>query len=478
MPTLIILLVGQAMAVMDGSILVVASPSLRADLHASSAELQLVVAMYTLAFAALVVAGARLGDILGRRRAFVIGLGAFAGASCAGGLAPTPLLLILARALQGAAGALMTPQVLSIIQTQFSGEMRVRAISAYSAVLAVGVAAGQILGGLLVSAHLLRAAWRPALLLNVPIGICLLCASRRWLPGQEDAVPRRLDLTGAVLLAIVQLLLVLPLVLGRGLGWPAWVWPCLGACPLVAWAFVIRERSLGARAGHPLLELRMFSLPGVAAGLLGVLLLTGCYGGLLLSLTLYLQGALRFSALHAGLVFAIYASGFAVASLTWSRGQPALRERLPVAGPVIMGGAVLAIGCIARAGGWPLAALAPLLAAAGAGHACGFSPLASRLTSVAASTQAADLSGLILTASLIGQVVGIAVFTSVYLGTYPHAPAHALAVTAYALAGALLAGAGCAAWALRRGGTGGPADQASRNSASPASSRAASSASV
>ena len=199
---LVIVLIGQAMATMDGSILAIAAPSLRANLHASGAELQLVVAMYTMSFAALVVTGARLGDILGRRCAFVHGLAAFTAASLAGGLAPTPPVLILARAFQGGAAALMTAQVLSIIQVQFHGERRAQAIGAYSMILAVGVAAGQILGGLLLSAHLMSAAWRPALLLNVPIGAVLLASSRRALPRMAPGGRQRLDLAGAGLLAV------------------------------------------------------------------------------------------------------------------------------------------------------------------------------------------------------------------------------------------------------------------------------------
>src|SRR5262249_11646039 len=159
-----ILLGGQLMASMDASILVVAAPSLRAGLHATGGELQLIVASYTLAFASLVVTSARLGDILGRRRAFVLGLSGFVLASLAGGVAPPAALLIVARAIQGAAGALLPPQVLSIIQVQFEGERRARAIGAYSMILAVGVATGQVVGGLIVSANLLGEAWRPALL--------------------------------------------------------------------------------------------------------------------------------------------------------------------------------------------------------------------------------------------------------------------------------------------------------------------------
>ena len=146
MIALILLLTGQAMASMDGSILTVTAPSLRADLHASGAELQLVLAVYTIAFATIVVTGARLGDVVGRRRTFLLGLAGFTLASLAGGLAPTTPVLIVARIFQGGCAALMTPQVLSIIQLQFEGQMRARAVGAYSLILAVGVAAGQVLG--------------------------------------------------------------------------------------------------------------------------------------------------------------------------------------------------------------------------------------------------------------------------------------------------------------------------------------------
>src|SRR5919197_123280 len=198
---LVIVLAGQAMATMDGSIITVAAPSLRSSLHASGAELQLVVAIYTMAFAATVVTGARLGGILGHRRAFMGGLAGFTLASLVGGLAPNPSVLIAARALQGAAAALMTAQVLSIIQVQFEGERRARAIGAYSMILAVGVAAGQVLGGLLLTAHLTAAPWRPALLLNAPLGVLLMAGSLRALPHTDPTGGQRLDLGGVALLA-------------------------------------------------------------------------------------------------------------------------------------------------------------------------------------------------------------------------------------------------------------------------------------
>lgn len=447
---LVVLLGGQLMASMDASILVVATPSLRADLHAGDAELQLIVAVYTLTFGTLVVTGARIGEIIGRRRAFVFGLWGFVLASVAGGLAPSPPILIAARAIQGASGALLTPQVLSIIQAQFRGEARARAIGAYSMILAVGVAAGQVIGGLLVSADLLGAAWRPALLLNAPAGLILLACARRGLPRMQAGDGQRLDLPGAGLLALALLSLVVPLTFGRDAGWPAWIWPSAVVCVLALAWFVRRELRLRSAGTQPLFDLDVLRLPGVAAGIGAVLLVMGAYAGILLSLTLYLQRALHFTALHAGLTFAQYASGFALASLTWTRLGAPLRQRLPAIGPLVMGSALLALGLLTRDGRWPALVTAPLLVVAGVGHACTFSPLATRLAATVRPEQVPDLSGLILTASLVGQVLGVATFVGVYLGAVNGGAAHALTLTTGVLAACLLVTSALAACAMPR----------------------------
>jgi MFS family permease len=448
MRALIILLAGQAMASMDASILTVAAPSLRGDLDASDAQLQLTLAMYTIAFATFVVTGARLGDVLGRRRAFLLGLAGFTLSSLAGGLAPTPATLIVARAFQGATGALMTPQVLSIIQAQYTGETRARAIGAYSMILAVGVAAGQVIGGLIVGAHLIAAAWRPALLLNAPVGVLLLLGARRGLPVVPVGPPRRLDLAGAAVLSAALLALVLPLTFGRDAGWPAWVWASLAACALALAAFVALERHIRARGRDPLFDLDILTLPGIAAGVVAVILIMSAYAGFFVSLTFHLQDGLGFGPLRAGLIFAAYACGFATASLTWTRASATTRDRLPILGPLAMGAALLGIGLIAAHGGWPVAVTTPLLFAGGAGHACGFSPLANRMTGAVAPRQIADLSGLLMTASLIGVGFGTAGFVGIYLGAAPDGSAHALELTTAVLAGALVITAACALRAL------------------------------
>jgi len=231
---------------------------------------------------------------------------------------------------------------------------------------------------------------------------------------------------------------------GRDAGWPIWVWPSFGACALALAGFVRLERRVAARGDDPLFDLDVLKLPGIAAGVGALALVMACYAGFLVSLTLHLQGSLGFSPFKAGLIFAAYASGFAAASLTWTGAGPTTRDRLPIAGPLMMATSLLLVGLIARRGGWPVALMTPPLLFGGAAHALAFSPLAARLTTVVRTDQAADLSALVLAASLVGQVIGIAVFVGIYLSAVPQGSAHAFALTTAALGVALVVVAGCA----------------------------------
>src|SRR5438067_5580819 len=224
---LAVVLIGQFMAVLDASIVNVAAPSIHAVLRASGASLQLVVAGYVITYAVLLVTGARLGDIAGHRRVFLAGLALFTLASLGCGLAPTTATLVALRFLQGVGAAAMIPQVLSLIQRTFTGAARARPMRLYAAVLAGGAVAGQVVGGLVVSANLLGSGWRPVFLLNVPIGAFLLAAGARALPRGGGDPDRRLDPAGVATLTTAVLALVLPLVLGRSEHWPAWGWACL-----------------------------------------------------------------------------------------------------------------------------------------------------------------------------------------------------------------------------------------------------------
>src|ERR1700726_3790466 len=211
---LAIVLTGQIMAVLDTNIVNVAVPAMHATLGASGASLQLVVAGYTIAYAVLLVPGARLGDILGHRRVYLAGVALFTLASLGCGLAPSTGVLVALRFLQGAGAAVMIPQVLSLIQRSYTGAARARPMRLYAAVLAGGAVAGQIVGGLLVSADILGSTWRPVFLLNVPIGAVLLIVGARLLPRGSADRGRGLDPWGLATLSPAVLALVLPLGLG------------------------------------------------------------------------------------------------------------------------------------------------------------------------------------------------------------------------------------------------------------------------
>ncbi|WP_177313954.1 MFS transporter, partial [Burkholderia ubonensis] len=283
-----LLLIGQGMAAMDTSIVNVAAPALRADLGISGALLQLVVAGYILAYAVFLITGARLGDDYGYRRLFVTGLAIFTVSSLACGVAPGTWLLIVGRIAQGVGAAMLVPQVMSLIQRSFEGPARARAIGCYSMILGLGSTAGQALGGVIITADFAGLSWRPAFLINVPIGIVLLASARSVLPALAGPERRKLDLAGVALLTGAMLLIVVPLTFGHDVGWPAWVWASLAAGVIGVASFLRFERALAQRGGSPLLSLDAVLATGIRPGLAVVSIGFIGYGGWLFACALYL----------------------------------------------------------------------------------------------------------------------------------------------------------------------------------------------
>src|SRR6266545_2058309 len=314
---LAVLITGQFMALLDVTIVNVAIPTIHAKLNASGAAIQLVVAGYTITYAMLLITGARLGDLRGHRNVFLAGLATFTIASLACGLAPNTGALVSARFVQGTGAALMVPQILSVIQRQFSGAARTRALGVYAATLASGAVVGQVIGGVLVSANLFGASWRPVFLVNVPVGLAAALLVPRLVPADHVPGGRRLDLTGLATASTAVLAIVLPLVLGHQEGWPTWTWASLGAGVALSVVFVLVERSIAARGGDPLLNLGVFGSPGLAAGLVALAAAMIGYGGFLFSFALHLQLGLGDSALRAGLTFAPGAAAFGAAGYWW-----------------------------------------------------------------------------------------------------------------------------------------------------------------
>lgn len=434
--TLVVLLTGQFMALLDVTIVNVAMPTIGRSLHASGAELQLVVAGYTVSYAMLLITGARLGDLAGRRRMFMLGAAMFTLASLTCGLAPDIGALIAARIVQGAGAAAMIPQIMSIIQLRFSGAARARALSAYTAVLSSGFVAGQVIGGTLVTANLFGASWRPVFLVNVPIGLAVLALVPRVLSADAPAGTRRLDLPGLLVAVPAVCLIVAPMMLGHQENWPGWLLACLVAGCLLTGVFVLVERSVAARGGDPLLTLSVLRSPGLVSGLVAVSVLMMSYGGLLFSFAIHLQSGLADSALRAGLTFAPCAAAFGLCGYFWRRLPARSHPFLTPAGCLAAAAGYAAVAADQRAGGAGGVLLQVILIVLGCSLALAFSPLVTHALVRVPARWAADASGLLTTALQLGQAIGVAVFGSVFLtvasgSSRPAnlASGHALAVT-------------------------------------------------
>ncbi|WP_327236676.1 MFS transporter [Streptomyces sp. NBC_01317] len=445
---LAVVLAAQFMALLDVFIVNVAAPTIRTELHASGAGLQMVIAGYTISYAVLLITGARLGDLLGHRRMYLGGLAVFTVSSLACGLAAGTGQLIAFRLVQGAGAALMIPQVLSLIQRNFTGEGRGRALGAYAAVLATGAAAGQVVGGLLVSADLFGEGWRPVFLVNVPVGAVLLVLGARVLPKDRRGEPERsrsLDLPGLVLLAGAVSLLTVPLVLGQEEGWPLWSWLSLGASVVFFCGFLVFESRLARNGGAPLIAPRVLRIPGMALAAVRILLVMAVNAGFLFSLTLYIQGALGYSPLRAGLSFAPTAVVFGVIGLTWRTWPQRLHKALVPGGFALAAVSSVAVGWVLRDVGDGGVAMYAAFMGLGGGLSLGFSPVLARALATVRQEDAADASGLLATVTQLGQLLGVATFGTLFLNRLdasgPGAAADALWICMLALAGASVLGA-------------------------------------
>src|SRR5215472_9113589 len=263
----IIMITGALMDMIDVTIVNVALPTIRRDLHASATQLEWVVSGYMLAFAAGLIIAGNLGDRLGRKRIFLFGVAFFGLASLCAGLSASGAELIAARIVQGAAAAAMAPQVLATFRAIFAAGERGKAFGIYGAMLGFASAVGLVLGGVLTEVDLFGWSWRSVFFINVPVAACALIAGARVTPETRDPAARRPNLPGAVLLAGSLVAIVYPLLEGRQLGWPAWVWVLLGVGVAGLCALGVLENTRRGRRAAPLLRPGLFRIPAFAAGL-------------------------------------------------------------------------------------------------------------------------------------------------------------------------------------------------------------------
>ena len=410
-------LVAAFMTLLDVSIVNVALPSIERDLGASATSVQWVVSGYALAFGLALVPAGRLGDTLGRRRMFLIGLSAFVATSALSGAAPTTRLLIAARLLQGVAGGMLLPQNSGLIQELFGGAERGRAFGFLGATVGLATAAGPVIGGLILAAFPGPDGWRWIFYVNLPIGLVALALAARLLPATARAGWRgvQLDLVGLLLLGGGVLSLLLPVVDASDGGLTR-LWPLFGLAVVLLAGFAWWEARTARRGGQPLLDPGLVRTAGYAPGLaIGLVYFMG-FTGIWLVLALFFQDGLGYTPLRSGLAVTPFALGVAASAVLAGRLVGRVGRRLTVAGltTTVLGLAAtaLALGHIqGDRAAW--AAAGPLLLA-GLGGGMVTSPNVTLTLEAVPVRMAGAAGGALQTAQRIGAAIGTALLASVF----------------------------------------------------------------
>jgi EmrB/QacA subfamily drug resistance transporter len=402
------MIAAQFMVILDVSVVNVALPSISRSLQLSPAQYQWAVSAYVLLSGGLLLLGGRVADLLNRRSAFLAGIGVFTAASLASGMAQSPLVLIVARAAQGAGAALLTPAALSIIMTAYAGRQRQTALAVWGTVGSLGIAAGVLFGGALTSAL----GWRAVFFVNVPIGAAVVAGTVRTVArgGSQPRALRRLDVPGALTLVGGLLALVFGIEATRSAGWTA---PRTWAALVVAGALLAAFAKLERRAASPLVPpatWRIRSLVSASAVMAGV---TGMVVGAIFLSSVHLQSVLGASPFVAGLEFLSLAAaitlGAMVASKVIGRAGP---RPLILVGLVVMAAGVLLLA--ANAHGTSYAAnVLPGFLLTGAGVGPMFVAIAVAAMADVPGDKAGLASGLMMTGHEVGAALGVAALTAV-----------------------------------------------------------------
>ena len=401
--------IAQFMVVLDVSIVTVALPSIGRDLHYTATGLQWVVNAYVLTFAGFLLLGGRAADLFGQRRVYLSGMALFTVASLAGGIATDSAWLTTARAVQGIAGAVLSPATLTIIITTFAADRRARALGIWSAVAGAGGAAGSILGGVLTSAL----SWRWVLFVNIPIGVAAIVAAVAWLPESRAGrgTVARLDVGGAVAVTAGLGVLIYAIIGTDTYPWgSARTLSLLGAAVVLLAGFAIIELRL---ARTPLVPFGLFRSRSLSGANIVMFLVGAAFFSMWYFLSLYLQNVLGDSALKTGLAFLPMGVTIMIGAQASSRILPRVGVR-----PLLQAGTLLAAGGFA----W-LSAISPH--ASYWTHVFGpgclislalgllFTPLAAAATAGVAVTEAGLASGVLNTARQIGGSLGLAVLATI-----------------------------------------------------------------
>ncbi|MFD0155062.1 MFS transporter [Streptomyces sp. NPDC055721] len=416
---LAIVMTAAFMDLVDATIVNIAIPSIERDLGASFGAIQWITAGYALAFAAGLITGGRLGDIYGRKRLFLLGTAGFTLASALCGFAANPEMLVASRLLQGAAAAMMVPQVLSIIHVTFPAHERGKVFGMFGAIIGLGAVSGPLLGALLTQWNIAGLEWRPIFLINLPVGIAGLILGRKFITESKAPKALRLDIVGMLLATAALLMLIYPLTRGRELDWPLWGHLMMVGSLFVFAAFVLYEKYKTRKDGSPLVELSLFKVKSFAAGIAVQLTFGVVLGIFFLVWTLYMQIGLGWTPLKAGVTGVPFSIAVSLAAgLSVQKLVPRFGRKVLQAGALTMIAGVLLYLFEAGRYGTAITSwqMVPPLVVMGLGMGLIVAPLTDAVLSEVPREHAGSASGLINTTGQMGNALGLGLVSVVFFG--------------------------------------------------------------
>lgn len=411
---LIVILFGQLLTIMDIFIINVSIPTIQHDLRAPNGEMQLMIASYLIGFASFLITGGRLGDLFGRKKIFIIGLIFFMLSSVACGISSGAMQLSAARFVQGTSAALMSPQVLSMIQILFPGhEERAKAMGWYGITIGIGTVSGQYLGGLLSSSTIIDEAWRLIFLVNVPVGLLAVFFSVKILTESASGMKDRLDLFGVTILAAGLFCFTYSMTLSEHHGFQMKSFMLLLASVAILIFFVKNQKERIQKNRPYLMDLRLFRIRNFNLGILAVSFFFIMLDSYFYILSLFFQNGLKIGPLEAGEIIVFQGLGFILASLCSAKFILRFGRRFLVAGLSLIT-VILLVQIMLFDSETPFFILCLLLFFHGAGVGSVIPSLAGIALSGIPETLAGNASGVYNTFQQAAAIVGIVVIGSLF----------------------------------------------------------------
>jgi EmrB/QacA subfamily drug resistance transporter len=424
---LAVVLAGMFMALIDSTIVNVALPSIRTSLSADESTLSWIVSGYMLTFGLALIPAGRLGDRLGHKWVFIVGLVLFTIASAYCGIAQNSFDIIIGRLLQGLAAGIFVPAVGSFIQILFQGRERGKAFAILGSVIGVSAAIGQLAGGLIIQALGEAEGWRWVFYVNVPIGIATAIFAISLLPGGDAHADNanRMDWVGVILLSAGLTAILIPLIQGQQEGWPVWIWWTMAAGIIGVVLFALWEVYFTKRGGSALVPPRLFHHVSFTFGTILAMVYFAAMVSIFFTLSLLWQGGLGHTALESGLMILPFALGTAIFSSQSSKWAAKIGRNV-----LVLGSGMLALGLavtyilLANVGSADLNSwvLLPSLLLAGAGNGTFLAPNVQFIVATVDNSEAGAASGVVQTSQRLGSAIGVAIIGSILFSSIKFGP--------------------------------------------------------